>query len=88
MKRTITSKHIFIVFLCVLGFGILASFFNTDLGLVAMAVAVPPLLFFGLVGKLSEVANPDPNQTQYGWKAVVLGVLLIAAILWGASLLV
>lgn len=88
MKKTVTARRIFIVFLYVLGFGLVVSFFNGDLGTVVMVVAVPALLFFGLVSKFSEVANPSSNQTHYGWKAVVIGLLLLAAILFGASLLV
>lgn len=88
MKKIITTKRIFILFLCVLGFGLVASFFNKDLGIVVIVVAVPALLFFGLVSKFSEVANPNPNQTHYGWKAVVIGLLVLAAIFFGAALLV
>jgi len=88
MKKIITAKRIFILFLYILGFSLAASFFNKDLGIVVMVVAVPALLFFGLVSKFSEIANPTPNQTHYGWKAVVIGFLILAAIIWGASLLV
>jgi len=88
MKKTITAKQIFILFLCVLGFGLIISFFNGDLGIVVLVVAVPALLFVGLLGKSSEIANPNPNQTHYGWKAVVIGLLVLAIVLFGASLLV
>jgi len=88
MKKTVAARRIFIVFLWVLGFGVVASFFNGDLGMVVIVVAVPALLFFGLLSKFSEVANPDPNQTHYGWGTVVIGLLLLAAILYGASFLV
>lgn len=88
MKKSVTIRRIFIVFLYVLGFGLIAGIFNKDLGIVVIVVAVPALLFFGLVSKFSEVANPNPNQTHYGWKDVVIGLLLLAAILGGASLLV
>lgn len=88
MKKSVTARHIFIVLLCVLGFGLTASFFNKDLGIVVTVVAVPALLFFGLVSKFSEVANSNPNQTHYGWRAVAIGLLLLAAILGGAALLI
>jgi len=58
------------------------------MGIVVTVVAVPALLFFGLMSKFSEVANSNPNQTHYGWKAVVIGLLLLVAILGGAALLV
>lgn len=88
MKKTITAKRILIVSLYALGFGLIAGFFNKDLGIVVMVVAVPALLFFSSVSKFSEVANPNPSQTHYSWKAVVIGLLLLAAILGGVSLLV
>ena len=88
MKKIITAKRIFILFLCVLGFGLVVSFFNKDLGIVVTVVAVPALLFFGLVSKFSEIANPNPNQTHYGWKAVAIGLLVLATILGGIALLI
>ena len=88
MKRTVTSRHIFTVFLYVFGFGLVASFFNKDLGIVFMVVAVPALFFFGLVSKASEVANSNPDQTHYGWKAVVIGLLLLFAVIFGGAALI
>lgn len=76
------------MFLCVLVFGLIAGFFNKDLGTVVTIVAVPALLFFGLVSKFSEVANPSPNQTHYGWRHVLIGLLLLVVIFGGAALLV
>jgi len=86
MKNFVTPKIILLISLCILGFAFVASFFSPDLGLVVAVVAFPALLFFTLIGKLSQAANPNPNQSRYGWKSVLIGLLVLGAIFGIASL--
>ena len=88
MKNFVTPRIIFLASVSILGLAMIASFFSPDLGLVVAVVAFPALFFFALIGKLSHVANPNPNQARYGWKSILIGLLVLGAIFGITSLFV